>query len=199
MCDVLLLPLQWATESCTRDSAANRCCWFVEKTFFSDWRRTAACQAYPSSGGKPWTSRVSLLIFYWYSEFSSGVHTCSQCVSACFFFLLGQVRQMHQEEEEEGDGAKLTHIRIPAAYSSGVTFFALRESELGQELLSAPELPCLWRDWHSWTRLIYYNIFFKNACMNDSRINYVSNTQRGDEKATFSQPHLICSPPPPDS
>ncbi|XP_036947442.1 uncharacterized protein LOC119015504 [Acanthopagrus latus] len=55
----------------------------------------------------------------------------------------GQVRQMHQEEEEEDDGAKLTHIRIPAAYSSGITFFALRESELGQELLSAPDLPLL--------------------------------------------------------
>lgn len=53
----------------------------------------------------------------------------------------GQVKQMAQEEEQ--DGAKLTHIRIPAAYSSGVTLFALRESELGQELLSTPELPLL--------------------------------------------------------
>ncbi|XP_051283437.1 uncharacterized protein LOC127378559 [Dicentrarchus labrax] len=53
----------------------------------------------------------------------------------------GQVRQMRQEEEE--DGAKLTHITIPAAYSSGITLFALRQSELGQELLNAPELPLL--------------------------------------------------------
>ncbi|KAG7239320.1 hypothetical protein INR49_029285 [Caranx melampygus] len=55
----------------------------------------------------------------------------------------GQVRQMVQEEEEEDEGSRLTHIRIPAAYSSGITFFALRQSELGQELLSAPELPVL--------------------------------------------------------
>ena len=80
---------------------------------------------------------------------------CTHVLTAFFPFLLGQVRQMHQEEEEEDDGAKLTHIRIPAAYSSGITFFALRESELGQELLSAPDLPLLWWDWHSWTRLIY--------------------------------------------
>lgn len=53
----------------------------------------------------------------------------------------GQVRQMRLEEEQ--DGAKLTHITIPAAYSSGITLFALRQSELGQELLSAPELPLL--------------------------------------------------------
>lgn len=55
----------------------------------------------------------------------------------------GQVRQMLQEEEEEHTGSRLTHIRIPAAYSSGITFFALRQSELGQELLNAPELPVL--------------------------------------------------------
>lgn len=59
------------------------------------------------------------------------------------FFLLGQVRQMRLDEEEEQDGAKLRHITIPAAYSSGVTLFALQQSELGQELLDAPELPLL--------------------------------------------------------
>lgn len=53
----------------------------------------------------------------------------------------GQVMQM-RVEEEQGE-AKLTHITIPAAYSSGITLFALRHSELGQELLSAPELPPL--------------------------------------------------------
>lgn len=46
-------------------------------------------------------------------------------------------------QEEEEDGAKSTHIRIPAAYSSGITLFALRQSALGQELLKAPELPLL--------------------------------------------------------
>lgn len=51
---------------------------------------------------------------------------------------------MRLDEEEEQDGAKLRHITIPAAYSSGITLFALRQSELGQELLDAPELPLLW-------------------------------------------------------
>ncbi|XP_071774338.1 uncharacterized protein LOC139926489 [Centroberyx gerrardi] len=55
----------------------------------------------------------------------------------------GQVRQMALEEEAEQDRPKLTHITIPAAYSSGVTLFALRDSDLGQELLNTPELPLL--------------------------------------------------------
>lgn len=46
-------------------------------------------------------------------------------------------------QEEEEDGAKSAHIRIPAAYSSGITLFALRQSALGQELLEAPELPLM--------------------------------------------------------
>nr|XP_019964820.1 PREDICTED: uncharacterized protein LOC109643993 isoform X1 [Paralichthys olivaceus]XP_019964821.1 PREDICTED: uncharacterized protein LOC109643993 isoform X1 [Paralichthys olivaceus] len=51
----------------------------------------------------------------------------------------GQVGQMVREEEQERP--LLTHITIPAAYGSGVTLFALRQSEVGQELLNAPELP----------------------------------------------------------
>lgn len=47
------------------------------------------------------------------------------------------------EEELEEDQPKLTHIMIPAAYSSGITLFALRHSELAQELLGSPELPLL--------------------------------------------------------
>ena len=47
------------------------------------------------------------------------------------------------EEEQEQDQPKLTHITIPAAYSSGITLFALRETELGKELLDAPELTLL--------------------------------------------------------
>ncbi|XP_028318610.1 uncharacterized protein LOC114473281 [Gouania willdenowi] len=47
----------------------------------------------------------------------------------------GQVRKM----VEEGD----THITIPAAYSSGVTLFALRQSETAQKLLEASKLPLL--------------------------------------------------------
>lgn len=46
-------------------------------------------------------------------------------------------------EEEQGQEPKMAHVVIPAAYSSGVTLFALRESELGQEVLGAPELPLL--------------------------------------------------------
>lgn len=46
---------------------------------------------------------------------------------------------MIQEEEEP----KQSHIRIPAAYSSGVTLFVLHESQLSQELLAAAELPLL--------------------------------------------------------
>ncbi|XP_041835031.1 uncharacterized protein LOC121635772 [Melanotaenia boesemani] len=55
----------------------------------------------------------------------------------------GQVRRMVLEEEQEQDQPKLVHITIPAAYSSGITLFALQESELGRELLDAPELPLL--------------------------------------------------------
>ncbi|XP_039997622.1 uncharacterized protein LOC120797912 [Xiphias gladius] len=55
----------------------------------------------------------------------------------------GQVRQMAREEEQEQERSQLTHITIPAAYSSGITLFALQESGLGQELLNAPELPLL--------------------------------------------------------
>ncbi|XP_034033053.1 uncharacterized protein LOC117516230 isoform X2 [Thalassophryne amazonica] len=55
----------------------------------------------------------------------------------------GQVRQMVMEEEDEQDHHRITHITIPAAYSSGITLFTLQHSELGQELLNAPELPLL--------------------------------------------------------
>lgn len=53
----------------------------------------------------------------------------------------GQVWRMHLEEE--AGHHKMTHISIPAAYSSGITLFALQESELGRELLKVPELPLL--------------------------------------------------------
>ncbi|XP_068612603.1 uncharacterized protein [Brachionichthys hirsutus] len=55
----------------------------------------------------------------------------------------GQVKRIRLEEQEEHDGVKSTHVTIPAAYSSGVTLFALRRSALAQELLAAPELPLL--------------------------------------------------------
>ncbi|XP_075994489.1 uncharacterized protein LOC142989020 [Genypterus blacodes] len=53
----------------------------------------------------------------------------------------GQVKKMIKEEEAEEDQPRLSHIVIPAAYSSGVTLFVLRHSELAQELLGSPELP----------------------------------------------------------
>ncbi|XP_035983768.1 uncharacterized protein LOC105917418 isoform X2 [Fundulus heteroclitus] len=55
----------------------------------------------------------------------------------------GQVRSVLSEEELGADQPKTAHITIPAAYSSGITLFALRDSELGQELLQAPEVPLL--------------------------------------------------------
>ncbi|KTG01864.1 hypothetical protein cypCar_00035484 [Cyprinus carpio] len=50
-----------------------------------------------------------------------------------------QVRQMISEEEHP----KTTHLVIPAAYSSGVTFFARRDSDVAQELLSSTDLPLM--------------------------------------------------------
>ncbi|XP_056319778.1 uncharacterized protein LOC130233652 [Danio aesculapii] len=57
----------------------------------------------------------------------------------------GQVRQMVSEEAQDDVDVrqKTPHLLIPAAYSSGVTFFALRDSAVGQELLSTPDLPPL--------------------------------------------------------
>ncbi|KAA8579481.1 hypothetical protein FQN60_006574 [Etheostoma spectabile] len=55
----------------------------------------------------------------------------------------GQVRQMVLDEQQEQGPPKLTHVKIPAAYSSGITLFAVRQTKLGQELLNAPELPLL--------------------------------------------------------
>lgn len=81
-------------------------------------------------------------------------------INSCLNFILsGQVRQMRLEEEE--DQHKLTHITIPAAYSSGVTLFALRESALGRELLDAPELPLLWvkRHWRTSEIVQHWMIF----------------------------------------
>ncbi|CAL8290921.1 unnamed protein product [Lota lota] len=54
----------------------------------------------------------------------------------------GQVRRMVLEEEQ-GSGSKMAHIAIPAAYSAGVTVFASRDSDLGRELLAAPEVPLM--------------------------------------------------------
>ncbi|XP_051561330.1 uncharacterized protein LOC127445349 [Myxocyprinus asiaticus] len=52
-----------------------------------------------------------------------------------------KVRQIISEEDLNDEGhPKTTHLMIPAAYSSGVTFFALRDSNVGRELLNAPEL-----------------------------------------------------------
>ncbi|XP_067116864.1 uncharacterized protein [Osmerus mordax] len=55
----------------------------------------------------------------------------------------GQVKQMTCEEDHCDAQPRMTHVSIPAAYSSGVTLFALRSSALGQELLHTPDLPLL--------------------------------------------------------
>lgn len=71
------------------------------------------------------------------------VHTCA-FVCVWSFTPLGQLRQMIREEDhDDEDQFRMSHVMIPAAYSSGVTVFALRDSDQGQELLHAPELPLL--------------------------------------------------------
>lgn len=58
--------------------------------------------------------------------------------------FIGQVRRMISEEEQNDEAQpKMTHLIIPAAYSSGITLFALRDTDVGQELLNNPELPLL--------------------------------------------------------
>ncbi|KAJ8350813.1 hypothetical protein SKAU_G00259430 [Synaphobranchus kaupii] len=56
----------------------------------------------------------------------------------------GQVRQMCCEEGCAGEEQpRMAHIAIPAAYQSGVSLFAVRDSDVGHELLQAPDLPLL--------------------------------------------------------
>lgn len=47
---------------------------------------------------------------------------------------------VREEEQKDEERAKMTHLLIPAAYSSGVTLFALRDSDAGRELLNLSEL-----------------------------------------------------------
>lgn len=47
------LPFQWVRRSCTRGSAASRCCWFVEKTSSSGWRQTSVFLSYLTLAGTP--------------------------------------------------------------------------------------------------------------------------------------------------
>ncbi|XP_053708195.1 uncharacterized protein LOC128751282 [Synchiropus splendidus] len=54
----------------------------------------------------------------------------------------GQVRRVVLEHKEHGE-TTLTHIKIPAAYSSGVTLFALKETIFREELLASAELPLM--------------------------------------------------------
>lgn len=49
-----------------------------------------------------------------------------------------------EEEQKDEERPKMSHLMIPAAYSSGVTLFALRDSDVGRELLNTSELPLLW-------------------------------------------------------
>ena len=50
---------------------------------------------------------------------------------------------IREEDHDDEDQFRMSHVVIPAAYSSGVTVFALRDSDQGQELLHTPELPLL--------------------------------------------------------
>ncbi len=49
-----------------------------------------------------------------------------------------------EEEQKDEEHPKTMDLLIPAAYSSGVTFFALRDSDVAQELLSSSDLPLRW-------------------------------------------------------
>ncbi|XP_005986799.1 uncharacterized protein LOC102360780 isoform X2 [Latimeria chalumnae] len=55
--------------------------------------------------------------------------------------VAGQVGQMIYEEITPDEGANAAHVAIPAAYKSGITLFALKDSELAKEILNAEELP----------------------------------------------------------
>lgn len=55
----------------------------------------------------------------------------------------GQVKQIIEEDLSDEEHPKMTHIVIPAAYKSGITLFALRDSEVGCSLLQATDLPML--------------------------------------------------------
>ncbi|TRY92783.1 hypothetical protein DNTS_024854 [Danionella cerebrum] len=54
----------------------------------------------------------------------------------------GQVRlMMSEEEQDEENCVKTLYLMIPAAYTSGITLFALRDSETARELMNSPDLP----------------------------------------------------------
>ncbi|XP_043946031.1 uncharacterized protein LOC122816985 isoform X2 [Protopterus annectens] len=58
--------------------------------------------------------------------------------------VAGQVGQMIYEEitpDDADEGTAATHVLIPAAYKSGISLFALKDSEVAHELLNAKELP----------------------------------------------------------
>lgn len=68
----------------------------------------------------------------------------AKCIDREFLLFIGQVREMVSEEEQrDEERPKMSHLMIPAAYSSGVTLFALRDSDVGRELLNTSELPLL--------------------------------------------------------
>ncbi|XP_028667714.1 uncharacterized protein LOC114659409 [Erpetoichthys calabaricus] len=53
----------------------------------------------------------------------------------------GQVGQMIYEEITPDEGTNALHVLIPAAYKSGITVFAVKDTDTAQELLDVPELP----------------------------------------------------------
>lgn len=114
---------------------------------------------------------------------NSGAHCNSDVICGCllvyfciyykrlkryilFACILGQVQKLIEEENCEEDHQKMTHITIPAAYSSGITLFALRDSSIGQELLCAPELPLLWFN-NLWTSYAVFGLIFSTVTVID--------------------------------
>ena len=63
-----------------------------------------------------------------------------------WFNVLGQVVNVLREERSKGGGqrsARTEHVRIPAAYKSGVTLFMPASNANSKELLECPELPLM--------------------------------------------------------
>lgn len=82
-------------------------------------------------------------MFIHHTDRSALVGRCYR-VNFCVVVFTGQVKQMITEEDlSDEEHPKMMHIVIPAAYTSGVTLFTLRDSDVGRSLLHAPELPML--------------------------------------------------------
>lgn len=77
------------------------------------------------------------------------LHCNFNIIFSPLFLTLGQVVNVLREactamyQQPPNYRAQLTsHIAIPAAYRAGITLFVRQNTEVAQELFSAPELEC---------------------------------------------------------